>query len=453
MAQLVARSPLREQAYLAIPLVLGQLGHQIMGLVDTAMLGRYDEAALAGAGIANALLFFITVFGMGTVMGLDSLVPQALGAKDHQRARDLMWHGIRVATSIGLPLTILVAASPLILPVAGIGADVSFEVRVYIFGRLPAILPFLIFAAMRSYLQARRITRPIVIAMIVGNVVNVAADGLFIFGDGGLERIGLPAIGMPALGVLGAAIATTIISVLVMLVIAFAVRRASVPGYQRSAHQPALTRSIYRLGIPIGLQITAEVGIFAITAVLAGRLGTIPAAAHQVAITLASCTFAVVIGIGAATGVLVGRAVGAADQLATRRAGATGLVFGLAFMSAGALLFLVAPTALASLFSNDPEVIAASVPLLRIAAVFQLSDGVQAIASGALRGAGDTRTPLLANLFGHYLIALPFAIILGFGYDLGASGLWWGLSTGLTVVAALLTLRFFKLSSRPIPPS
>jgi MATE family multidrug resistance protein len=453
MAQLVARTALREQAHLAIPLVLGQLGQQLMGLVDTAMLGRYDDAALAGAGIANALLFFITVFGMGTVMGLDSLVPQALGANDRKRARDLMWHGIKVATSTGLPLTILVAASPLLLPVAGVGEDVSAEVSVYIFGRLPAILPFLIFAALRSYLQARRITRPIVIAMIAGNLINVVADGFFIFGDSGLERIGLPAIGMPALGVLGAAIATTIISILVMVFIAIAVRRAPVTGYHRSAHQPALTRAIYRLGIPIGLQLVAEVGIFAITALLAGRLGTIPAAAHQVAITLASCTFAVVIGIGAATGVLVGRAVGAADQVATRRAGATGLVFGVGFMSMSAILFLAAPSALAGLFSTDPEVIAASVPLLRIAAVFQLSDGVQAIASGALRGAGDTRTPLLANLFGHYLIALPVAIILAFGYDLGASGLWWGLSTGLTVVAGLLMVRFFRLSSRPIAPS
>ncbi len=453
MIAAVQRGSLREQAALAVPLVLGQLGQQLMGLVDTAMLGRYSDSALAGAGIANGMLFFVTVFGMGVVMGLDSLVPQALGAGDEIRARRLLWHGIRVAILIGLPLTGLVAAMPLLLPVAGVGDRVASEVTTYLLGRLPAILPFLIFAALRSYLQAKGLIRPIVIAMVAGNLVNVVADGLLIFGDGALDAVGLPGIGLPALGVLGAAIATTIISTLAMLVTALAVAQAPVAGFTRGGHDRRLTRSILHLGVPIGLQLVAEVGIFALTALLAGRLGTIPAAAHQVALTLASCTFAVVVGIGTATSVLVGRAVGAADARATRQAGMTGVKFGAVFMAASALVFLAVPGLLAGLFSSDPVVVEAATPLIRIAAVFQLSDGTQAIASGALRGAGDNRASLLANLFGHWVVALPLSLLLGFHLEMGARGLWWGLSAGLSTVAVILLARFLHLSARPIAPS
>jgi len=444
------RIELREQAQLALPLALGQLGQQLMGLVDTAMLGRFDEAALAGAGIANSLLFGVTVFGIGVVMGMDTLVPQALGAGEQARARRLLWHGLRVAVMIGLPLTAIAALTPLLLPLFAVEPEISLEASVYVYGRLPAIIPFLAFIALRSYLQARNITRPIVIAMVAGNVFNVIADGFLIYGDRALHAISLPGIGMPALGSLGAALCTSIISVLAVAIAALAVRAAAVEGASRHPYDPKVTRSIIRLGTPIGLQITAEVGIFALTAILAGRLGTTPAAAHQVAITLASLTFAVALGIGAASSVLVGRAVGAGDVPGTRRAGVTGVLFALAFMAPSALVFLLFPEFLARLFTDDAQVIEASVPLLRIAAVFQLSDGAQAVATGALRGAGDTRSPLLANLVGHYAIALPLAVALAFGLDMGVDGLWWALCAGLTLVAIALNARFLWLSAKPI---
>jgi len=444
------RAALREHAQLALPLALGHLGQQIMGLVDTIMLGRYDEAALAGAGIANSLLFSVTVFGMGVVMGMDALVPQAIGAGEPVRARRLLWHGLRVAVMIGLPLTALASLTPLLLPAFGVGSDVSLEASVYVFGRLPAIIPFMAFIALRSYLQARHITRPIVVAMVAGNLVNVLADALLIYGDRALHAVGLAGIGLPALGSLGAALCTSLISWLAVLVCALAVRAVPVEGASRHPYDPALTRSIIRLGTPIGLQITAEIGIFALTAVLAGRIGTTPAAGHQVALTLASFTFAVVVGIGAATSVMVGRAVGAADVPGTRRAGVTGLGFALAFMLPAGLVFLLFPELLARLFTSDRDVIDASIPLIRIAAVFQLSDGAQAVAAGALRGAGDTRSPLFGNLLGHYAIALPLSVTLAFVLDLGVIGLWWALFAGLTAVAIALTARFLWLSARPI---
>jgi MATE family multidrug resistance protein len=304
------------------------------------------------------------------------------------------------------------------------------------------MVPFLLFAAMRSYLQAHGATRLIVIATIVGNLVNVGADATLVFG--------VDALGIPAFGSAGAAAATSIVTTAMAAMLGVAVAGLAREADDGTVAQPEAGRRILRLGLPIGLQLMAEVGVFGLAAVLAGRLGTVPAGAHQVALTLASFTFSAVIGIGAATSVRVGRAVGRGDIPGTRAAGLTGLLFGAGFMTLTAAMFLIIPEPLARIFTDDEVIVAAAVPLLRIAAVFQLSDGAQAIAAGALRGAGDTRAPLYGNLVGHYAIGFPVMLVLAFGLDLGAPGLWWGLSAGLTATAIALTLRFLSLSSRPI---
>lgn len=433
---------LREQWQLSLPLALSYLAQNLMGLVDTAMLGRYSEQALAGAGIGNSLVFVLTVFGVGAVMGMDTLVPQALGAGEAGRARQLLAAGLRLCVWIGVPLVAITALTPLLLPLAGVEPAVVSEARTYVLWRLPAMVPFLLFTALRSYLQANGATRVIVIATIVGNIVNVIADATLIFG--------VDALGIPALGSAGAAIATSVVTIAMAALLGLAVAGLAREADDGSVARPDAARRILRLGLPVGLQLTAEVGLFGVAAVLAGTLGTVPAGAHQVALTLASFTFSAVIGIGAATSVRVGRAIGRGDVPGTRSAGITGLVFGAGFMSLTALVFLLFPAPLARLFTDDEVIVNAAVPLLRIAAVFQLSDGAQAIAAGALRGAGDTRSPLYGNLIGHYLIGFPVMLALAFSADLGAPGLWWGLSAGLTATAVALTIRFLAISSRPI---
>jgi MATE family multidrug resistance protein len=209
-------------------------------------------------------------------------------------------------------------------------------------------------------------------------------------------------------------------------------------------------RRVLALGVPIGLQMLAEVGAFAIASVLVGRLGPTAAAGHQVALTLASFTFTVSLGVASATAVLVGRAVGRDDAPGARRAGFAGLAASAAFMSCSAAAFFFAPTALARILTDQPDVLAVAGPLVRIAAFFQLSDGAQVTAAAALRGAGDTRTPQIANVVGHYLVGLPLAVGLGFAAGWGVGGIWWGLSAGLTFVAIALMARFHVLSKRPI---
>jgi MATE family multidrug resistance protein len=421
------------------------------------MVGRLGAAALGGVGIGNGLYFAITVVGMGSVLGMDPLVAQALGAGEHARGRQILRDGLRVAWLLGAALTAVVALSPLLLGVAGVDAATAAACRAYLFGRLPNVVPFLIFTALRSWLQAYQHTRAIVWAMVLSNVANFFFDALLIYGDGALRFAGLPGVGLPALGVIGAGIATSLSSVLSAVVLALAVHdvrpaqdaEARAEGPPEPAPRP-LVRDILRLGTPLAGQYLAEVGVFALVGVLAGRLGAVPSAGHQVAIQLASFTFTVTLGIAAATSTQVGRAVGRADTPGARRAGLLGLASSVAFMAFSATAFLAAPRGLAWLLTNDATVIAATVPLVRIAAFFQLSDGLQVTGAGALRGAGDTRAAFWANLAGHYGVGLPVALLLGFGLRWGAVGLWWGLSAGLTATAVALVARFLVLSRKPI---
>ncbi len=433
------------QVRLAVPLAAQQLGLVLMGLVDTAILGHYHPDALAGAGVGGSLFFALTCIGLGVVLGLDPLLAQALGAGERWRTPSLVRDGVAVAVRLGAALSLAIMAMPLLLAVAGVEPAVATEARVYVYARIPGVVPFLMQIAYRAALQAHGVTRPLIVAVIVGNVVNAALDIALVFG--------VPALGIPALGSIGAALASTLVTVATaayFAAIVGAISRELPAPPAEHAHRPPATRALLAVGVPIGLQLAAEVGAFALASVLAGRLGKVPAAAHQIAIQLASCSFAIVLGLGATAAVRVGLAVGGGDHRGARRAGLVTLGLGAAVMASSAIVFVLAPGPLAGIFGTTDVVIVAAVPLIQIAAVFQLSDGAQAIAAGALRGAGDTRASFLANLGGHYILGVPIAIGLGFGLGLGAPGLWWGLSAGLTATAAALVGRFLWLTGRPI---
>jgi len=210
--------------------------------------------------------------------------------------------------------------------------------------------------------------------------------------------------------------------------------------------------SAFRLGLPVGLQMGAEVGIFVLVGILAARLGALQLAAHQLVLGLISFTFTAALGVGAAGSVRVGVAVGARDARATRIAGHAAFLGGAGLMLLPALAFALIPRAVARLITDQPDVLAAAIPLFLIAAVFQMSDGTQGVGAGVLRGAGDTKFPFYANLLGYWAIGLPVALWLGFHLGLGITGLWWGLCAGLTIVAILLFMRFEKLSRTEITP-
>jgi MATE family multidrug resistance protein len=438
------RSELRAQIALAIPLAAQQLGFQLMGLVDAAWLGRYSDTALAAAGIGNNLLFAISSIGLGIVMGLDTVIPQAIGAGRPDDARRFLHAGLRLAVLVGLAATLLVIATPVLLDVAEVPPDVAAEARVYVYLRAVGVVPFLLSVALRSYLAAVNVTRPLIIAVVVGNIVNAALDVVLIFG--------VDAIGLPPLGVIGAGLATVSVQIAIVFIYL-----ASARAFDQGEPRPPSRRSdlveILRYGGPVGGQLFAEVGIFGVATMLAANLGTVPVAAHTIALTVSSFTFSAAVGIGAATAVRVGHAIGAGDVPLARRRGLIGFGLGIGVMAVFALVFVVVPGPIVRVFSDDPGVLAVAVPLFLVAALFQLSDGAQAIGAGALRGLGDTRATLIGNLIGHYAIGLGISLTCAYAFDLGVVGLWIGLSVGLTVTALYLVLRFLRGTRAPLQNS
>jgi MATE family multidrug resistance protein len=278
--------------------------------------------------------------------------------------------------------------------------------------------------------------------MVVANVLNLGGDILFVFGWGPI----------PAFGVAGAAMATVICTIVELWIVVAAVKTIDVGAPFDHRWNWSEIGHAFRVGLPVGLQMGAEVGIFALVALLAARLGTLDLAAHQLVIGLASFTYTAALGVAAAGTVRVGIGVGSRDAQATRIAGHVAFAGGALVMAVAALTFLFAPRPLARLMTNQEAVIAAAIPLFLVAAVFQLSDGIQAVGGGVLRGAGDTKYSFYANLLGHWFIGLPVALYLGFSRKLGIVGLWWGLCAGLTIVAMLLYLRFERLSRGLIAP-
>lgn len=443
MRAAVFRHELRELFRLALPLAAAQAGTQLMGLVDVAVLGRLGAKELAGSGLANAVFFAFSVMGMGMVYGIDPLISQALGAGDRVRARRVMWQGVWLALIVAAVLTVILLGGAAALPYIGSESELVAPARTYLLIRVAGLVPFLLFFVVRAYLQAHGNTRPLLVSMIVANVFNVAADIAFVFGIPGW---------IPAMGVAGAALATVLCTIVQLAIVGMAVRAMKVPEHFDHRYSRDEVWLATKVGLPVALQMGAEVGIFALVALLASRLGTLHLAAHQLVIGLASFTFTVAMGVAAAGSVRVGLGVGARDALATRFAGHVSFIAGGLVMGVSALAFALFPRPLSRLITNQENVITVAIPLMLVAAVFQLSDGIQAVGAGVLRGAGDTKYAFYANIVGHWCIGLPVALWLGFRMRMGIVGLWWGLCAGLTVVAVLLFLRFERLSRTEIAP-
>jgi multidrug resistance protein, MATE family len=446
----LARAELRALHRLALPLVFANVGQVLIGVVDTAIVGRMGAVELAGAGLGNSIYFTVAVLGLGIMSGLDPLLAQAFGAKERDRAWQLFCQGAWLALLLSLPLCAVALGIGRALEPFGIDAKVAAAARDYLAGRVPGLIPLLLFVGVRSLLQAASTVRHLITATALANVINLVLGLGLAFGDRALVEIGVAPVGLPALGVLGVAIAGSAATLIQLFVLFGAARRLRQPSCLPALpHVPALLR-VFRLGAPIGGQMLAEFSAFALVHVLVGVLDGGALAGHQLAITLASATFMVPLALGNAASVRVGRAIGSGNTPRARLSGLLAIGLAAVFMTATAIALILGPRSLARLFTDQPDVLSAAVPLLLIAALFQISDGVQAVAAGALRGAGDTRIPLILNLLGHYGVGLPAGVVLAHAFDLGARGLWWGLSIGLGCVALGLTLRFVGLTSRPV---
>lgn len=436
------RDELGKLVRLAVPITIAQLGMVSMGLVDTAILGRVSVDHLAGASMGRAIVFALNSVGIGIAAAVEPLASQALGAGERGRAYSAMRTTMRACALLFLPTALVAIVATYMLGLLGVEPHLSALAREYVFGNIPGLFAFHAFLAGRNFLQSHGRTRPFLIAAIVANIVNAIVSVVLVGGDAFLGQVGLPTIGLPSLGALGAGLGTSIASFVLAGIVLFAARKER----PKELGEPVELRRVLDLGLPVGFQIFAESGVFTLVALISGTFGARIASAHQIAIGLASFTFMGALGVSSATSVRVGRAIGAGRS--PRIPGLLGMGLGGGVMMAGALAFAMAPHWLASLFTDDPEVIAIGADLLRIAAIFQLADGVQTVGAGALRGAGDVRFSFAANVAAYWLVALPVALLLGFGLDHGAHGLWWGLTVGVLALAWLLPSRFMRIARR-----
>jgi len=417
---------------LAVPVALGELAWMAMGVVDTMMVGRVSAEHLGALSVGRVVFIAVAVFGVGLLLGLDTLVSRSFGAGDLEDCRHSLVQGAWLAALLALPLTLGFRAVIPVLGWLGVAPAVLAETAGYVNALTWAMLPLLLYTAFRRYLQAVNLVRPVMLALISANLVNVALNWVLIFGH----------LGAPALGVTGAGWATLASLAYVALFLAAVIlwgRRsawASLPRL-RAGPDAARWRELLRLGLPASLQITLELGVFSLATALAGRFGAVPLSAHHVALTAASVTYMVPLGISSAAAVRVGQGLGRGQPGEAAASGWTAIGAAGAFMLAPAVGFSLAPGLVAGLFTDETAVIAAAAPLLRAAAAFQFFDGVAVTSIGALRGAGNTRGPMLLTLLGYWGLALPAGWALAFRAGLGVVGLWVGFCLALMFVASM----------------
>src|SRR5579864_400465 len=433
---------------LAAPLALTELGWVSMGVVDTMMVGRLPDSATAigAVSLGTTLFYTIGIFGSGIMLGLDTLVAQAYGARKLQECHRELWNACYLALVLAPAIMLVILACVPLFPRFGLPAGLVALTVPFLKALIWSTLPLIMYFVLRRYLQAMNIVKPVVFTLVSANLVNLLGNWVFVYGH----------LGMPKLGVTGSGWSTCVSRVYMMLSLMAATvyydrKRQSGLWHASARLQMSRIVQLLRLGLPAAGQMLWEIGGFTLATFLIGKLGALVLAGHQIALNVASITFMVPLGIGSAAAVRVGHAIGAQDSRGAARAGWTALLFGATFMSCcGLTLFLFGPQ-IARIYSPQREVIHAGAVLLLVAAIFQLFDGLQVVATGALRGAGNTRAPMFANLIGYWIIGLPLGAYLCFKAGFGAVGMWAGLCLALILIGSALvavwqrTVRSFPL--------
>jgi MATE family multidrug resistance protein len=437
---------LRATLALSWPLILTNLAQNALMTSDVVLMGWLGPQALAAGALGTNLQFAFLIFGIGLVSATSPLIAEELGRKRHsvREVRRTVRQGLWAALTVAIPLWLVMWNGERILLAIGQDRDLARQAGDYIRALQWSLLPFLFYLVLRSFLAALERPGWALVMGILALPVNVAAAVVLMFGK----------LGAPAMGLVGAGWATTLSSTFlfaglaVVAVLDRRFRRYHLFGRFWRPDWPRY-RTLWRIGVPIGLTLAFEVTIFNAAAMLMGRIGADELAAHAIALQIASFSFMVPFGFGQAVTVRVGRAFGAGDPDGVTRAGWTAYGLGVGFMVFTALAMLLAPRLLVGAFLDlgDPRnaaVIGFAVSFLGLAAVFQLADGAQAVGSGMLRGLQDTRVPMIYAALGYWGVGLPLGVALAFGTSLRGLGIWIGLAVGLTVVALLMLYRWVK---------
>ncbi len=436
---------LNETLKLAYPVIIGQLGHMMMGVVDSVMVGKIGAAPLAASSIAHGLFMLFMIFGIGVSMAISPLTAMVIGAKKYSECGIVFRQGLLVNMIVGIVLTIAIIFSADIIRFLNQPEEIIEQGAAYMRILAYSVVPVMIFQTYKQFSEGLSLMRPAMVITLLANIINVFANWVLIYGN----------LGMPAMHLPGAGWATfstrALMAVSFLLYVSLSIRYKP---YDPTLHYRridfSMIKKILRIGIPGGLQYFFEVGAFVGSAIIIGWMGTNELAAHQIAINLASLSFMVALGISAAATIRVGTAVGRDDRAGARNAGIAAFILSAAVMGTFGIIFIVFRWLLPTLYIDEPEVINIAASLLIIAALFQLSDGTQAVGIGLLRGLADAKIPMFITFIAYWIVGLPGGYLLGFTFGFGVQGIWFALFVALTVSAVLLSTRFMIKSQQNV---
>ena len=429
---------------LSLPLIGAQIGHMAINISDTVMVGWLGATELAAAVLATQAFFFVFIFGVGFAQAVMPVAANAEGRGDIRGVRRSVRMGLWVLFCYGALVMAPLWHLERLLLALGQEPELAALAGDYIRVAQWAMFPALFIMGLRSFLAVIGRAQVLMWITFAGVLLNIVLNYLFIFGH----------FGMPALGIVGAAVASLGTNIVGAVFLAW--HTSTAPAMRRYTLFVRIWRpewpaflEIVRLGWPIGLTVIAEVGLFTASSIMVGWLGTIPLAAHGIAIQIASVAFMVPLGLSSAATIRVGLAHGQVDRTGIARAAWVALCLATGFAVLAALVFWLAPAPLIGLYldnsnANAAAVISAAVPMLYVAAAFQIVDGIQAVSAGNLRGLKDTRVPMLIAFFSYWMVGMPCAYLFGFTFGYGAVGIWFGLAAGLALAAFLMTRRFTR---------
>lgn len=435
-------SEIRASLRLGIPLAAAQLTQSLTAFVDTVMMGLLGSRTIAAGALGAVTFTILLIISSSLVSAVSPLVAEAYGANQTKMVECVVRQGLWLAIIFGIPISLIIFHGKSLLLLFGQDANVVALTEEYLQAIAWGFLPAIVFAVLRNFVTAVSQPRSIMVIGICGTFLNIAANYVLMFG-----KLGLPALGLAGIG-WGSTLSFW--SMLIALII-YIKSETSLQKYDvfRNFHQ--FNRQIFgkllHIGLPIGVLAAVEAGLFTVTTFIIGMLGTVTLAAHQIALQTASTTFTVALGISFATTVRVGQEVGQKNVKGARLAGYVGISIGGLFMALMGILFWLMPERIVSLYLdiNNPAntaVVTQAKALLKVAAFFQIADGIQVNAVGALRGLQDTRIPMLIGIFAYWGIGFTSGYLLGLKLGFGGVGLWWGLAIGLAVASIVLTWRF-----------
>jgi MATE family multidrug resistance protein len=416
-----------------------------MAIVDTVMVGHLPDSATAmgAVSLGSNIFMVLALFGAGLLMGLDTLVSQAFGAGQREDCHRSLINSIYLSIALTPILAAPVWLLPNLLRSMQIDPAILALAIPYTNALAVGLFPLLLYFAVRRCLQAMNMVRIVAFALITANIINAVGNWVLIYG-----KWGAPAMGAVGSGWSTALARLYMAGVLIGYLLWYDYRhRTDLLKTPVDIDLPRIRR-LLTLGYPAALQVTLESGIFALVTALIARLGPVPLASHQIALNTVAFTYMVPLGISSAAAVRVGQAIGRKDPRAAGDAGNTAIFLGAAFMTCASAALLIFPHAIAHMYTPATDVIRATTLLLAAGAAFQLFDGIQTVATGALRGAGDTRTPMLCHLIAYWIIGLPLGYWLCFGLHWGAFGLWAGLSLALILIGIVLLVAWRRMTRR-----